>query len=98
MATLILEELKKYSCVDVRFGVRCGGVEDVAGNDYVRVLVHGRGMKDPDTILQAKYVVAADGANSAVRRLLCLTFDGFTYPDWKVSLIYGLPGLSRSMC
>ena len=81
MTCIILEELKKYPCVDVRFGVRYGGVEDIAGSDEVKVLVHGRNMKDPDTILQAKYVLAADGANSAVRRSLCLTFDGFTVSD-----------------
>ena len=35
-----------------------------------------------DIVLQAKYVLGADGANSTVRRLLCLTFDGFSYP-WE---------------
>lgn len=87
MATIILEELKKYPCVNVLFGVRCGGIEDSPGSDHVRVLIHGQRMKEPDTVLHSKYVLAADGANSAVRRLLCLTFDGFTYHDWKVSTL-----------
>ena len=95
---MILEELKKYPCVDVRFGVRCGGIEDLAGSDHVRVLIHGQRMKDPDTILHSKYVLAADGANSPVRRLLCMTFDGFTYLDWKVGIPLVLRAYMSDRC
>jgi 2-polyprenyl-6-methoxyphenol hydroxylase-like FAD-dependent oxidoreductase len=85
MAMIILEELKNYPCVQVRFGLQCGGLEDDPASKYVKALVHNRNMKDPDSILYAKYVLAADGASCTIRQLLCLTFDGFTYPDWKVS-------------
>ena len=84
MAKLLLEELKKYPSVEVRFGLRYGGVEDLLESDHVKVLVHSRELNIADHILSAKYVVAADGANSSVRRSLCITFDGFTYPAWKM--------------
>ena len=84
MTVLLLEALKKYPSVEVRFGLRYGGVEDLPETDLVKILVHSRELGTADHILEAQYVVAADGANSAVRRSLCITFDGFTYPNWKM--------------
>ena len=80
---IILEELKKYPCVQVRFGVRCSSIENNAGDDeHVRVVVPGRQSEDSE--IHARYLLAADGANSTTRQRLGLSFDGFTYPDWKM--------------
>ena len=85
MSLLIMEELKKYPCVEVQFSCKCGGIEDDPTAEKAKVLVHSRNFDEPDSIIHASYVVGADGANSTVRRLMCVTFDGFTYSDWKAS-------------
>lgn len=95
MANLLLEELKNYPSVEVRFGLRYGGVDDSPEADQVKVLVHSEELGITDQILGAKYVLAADGANSTVRRSLCITFDGFTYSDWKMigaNVVYDFVG------
>jgi 2-polyprenyl-6-methoxyphenol hydroxylase-like FAD-dependent oxidoreductase len=84
MTVLLLEQLRRHPTVEVRFGLRYGGVEDLPEADHVKVLVHSKQLNVPDHVLFAKYVVAADGANSTVRRSLCITFDGFTYSGWKM--------------
>ena len=88
MAEIILEELRKYDCVEVRFGIRCVGIDDSREQDGVRVMVHdpkhGSTGKEMDTVIEARYVIGCDGANSAVRRMLCIPFEGFTYNEWTL--------------
>lgn len=84
MNSLVLEELKKYPCVEVRFGLRCVGIEDVPSSSAVRVMAHERNLVDEDVILEAHYVLATDGANSAIRRMMCIPFEGFTFQEFKM--------------
>jgi 2-polyprenyl-6-methoxyphenol hydroxylase-like FAD-dependent oxidoreductase len=98
MNTLILEELKKYPSVEVRFGLRCVGIEDLPSSSGVKVMMHQRNLVDEDLLFEADYVLAADGANSSVRRMMCIPFEGFSFQEWKmigcdVSAVDGL--LSR---
>ena len=81
---IILQELKKYPSVEVCFGLRCGGIEDLPQSESVKILAFSRRMDAPETLIQAHYVLGTDGANSAVRRMLCIPFEGFTYSDWKM--------------
>ncbi|ETN46764.1 uncharacterized protein HMPREF1541_00953 [Cyphellophora europaea CBS 101466] len=83
LAMIILEELEKYPCVEVHFGLRCCGIEDVTGSEAVKLLCSRRS-DNADEIIHAEYVVGTDGANSAVRRMLCIQSEGFTYSDWKM--------------
>ena len=88
MAAIILEELQKYDGVEIRFGLRCVGVDDSSKYDVVRVMVHnaqhGSVEGDMDSLIEARYVIGCDGANSAVRRMSCIPFEGFTYHDWTL--------------
>lgn len=84
MNELILEELNKYPSVEVQFGMRCVGIDDKPGIENVRIMVHGSSMLDEDTFIKAKYMIATDGANSSIRRMLCVPFEGFTFQDFKM--------------
>ena len=84
MNTLILEELKKYPSVEVRFGLRCVGIEDLASSSVVKVMTHQRNLSDEDLTFEADYVLGTDGANSSVRRMMCIPFEGFTFQEWKM--------------
>ena len=84
MNALILEELKNHPSVEVKFGLRCVGIEDRETSNKVKVMVHQRNLADEDLIYQADYVLGTDGANSAVRRMMCIPFEGFTYQQWKM--------------
>lgn len=81
---IILKELEKYPCVEVCFGLRCGGIEDLPQSDSVTLLAFSRSIDTPEILIQAQYVLGTDGANSAVRRMLCIPFEGFTFADWKM--------------
>jgi 3-(3-hydroxy-phenyl)propionate hydroxylase len=73
---LLEDELRKVPGADIRFGHEVTSVKQngdsaivVAKNDADEVYVSGR------------YVIAADGAHSAVRQSLGVEFEGFTYPE-----------------
>jgi 3-(3-hydroxy-phenyl)propionate hydroxylase len=73
---LLEDELRKVPGTDIRFGHEATGVRQnsdsvivVAKTDAEEVCVTGR------------YVIAADGAHSAVRQSLGVEFEGFTYPE-----------------
>jgi 2-polyprenyl-6-methoxyphenol hydroxylase-like FAD-dependent oxidoreductase len=78
MNGLILEELKKYPCVQVRFGQRVVGIEDIPSQQGIKVMAHEAldfnraGNHDGDVMYEARYVIGTDGANSGVRRMLCI--------------------------
>ncbi|EXJ60695.1 hypothetical protein A1O7_04848 [Cladophialophora yegresii CBS 114405] len=102
MARLILDEIAKYPCVEVCFGVECVGVgvQDphqphpathasapgtataTETETSATVTLHERAT-GVETLIEATYVVGADGANSSVRRLMGVPFTGFSYP-WKM--------------
>lgn len=84
MNALILEELKKYPCIDVLFGLRCVGIDDSPSSQTVKVMVHQRNLADEDVILEADYVLGTDGANSSIRRMMCIPFEGFTFQEFKM--------------
>ena len=84
MHAILLEELSNHKCVEVMFGMRCVGIEELPDQQAVQVMVHRQGYDEMDVLLQGRYVIGTDGANSAVRRALCVPFDGFTYQDWNL--------------
>ncbi|MGZ5925296.1 MAG: FAD-dependent oxidoreductase [Rhizomicrobium sp.] len=65
----------------VRFSRRLLSFEQ----DATGVTVHVEGPLQVETI-RADYVIAADGANSVVRKWLGIPFDGFTYPEKFLTL------------
>ena len=66
---------------NVRFGERVVFVEQ----DGRGVRVHVERALDVKTY-QADYVIAADGANSLIRKIAGIAFDGFTYPERFLTL------------
>jgi 3-(3-hydroxy-phenyl)propionate hydroxylase len=72
----LADELRQVPGCDIRFGHDVTGVtQDDAG---VTVTAH---LHDEPIAIAGRYVVAADGAHSAVRRALGIAFEGFTYPE-----------------
>jgi len=82
LAAIILEHLSEYENARVLFGRRVVGVDESGG---VEVVVTVADEADKETRLSATYLIAADGGRSAVRRMLDISFDGFTYPEQLVS-------------
>src|SRR6478609_7449515 len=70
------EELRKLPGSDIRFGHEVTSVRP----DDDAVTVTAETSSGPVS-LTGRYVVAADGARSAVRRSLAVDFEGFTYPE-----------------
>ena len=83
MNRLLLEKLGKYSCAEVRYGHPVVGIDQDESNGRAKVMVHRRAEGD-DTMFSADWVVAADGANSTVRRSLAIPFEGYTYQGFKM--------------
>ena len=61
---------------DIRFGHQVTGVTQ--SDDDVTVTARAQ---SEEIVLTGRYVVAADGAHSAVRQSLGVEFEGFTYPE-----------------
>jgi 3-(3-hydroxy-phenyl)propionate hydroxylase/6-hydroxy-3-succinoylpyridine 3-monooxygenase len=71
-----LDHLAKFGNAEVRLGSRAVSVSDTAQG--VTVSVDGA---DGHVEIGADWVIAADGARSAVRESLGIRFDGTTWPD-----------------
>lgn len=70
------EELWKLPGTDIRFGHEVTS----ARQDETSATVTAQTPSGPVEVA-GRYVIAADGARSAVRRSLGIEFDGFTYPE-----------------
>ena len=64
------------------FGRKVTAIDQSSGDD-IKVTVEDSEGKN--SVLSADYVVAADGGRSTLRRLLDISFDGFTYEEQLVS-------------
>ncbi len=70
------EELRKLPGTDIRFGHDVVGVQQ--NEDTATVTAQAQ---SEQVSITGRYVIAADGAHSAVRRSLGVEFEGFTYPE-----------------
>ena len=70
------EELRKMPGADLRFGHEVTAVRQ--SDDAVTVTAR---VQSDSVSITGRYVVAADGAHSAVRQSLGVEFEGFTYPE-----------------
>lgn len=85
MNKLLLEEIQKYPAVQVRFNTSFAGSEQDLKGDHVRVMVHETSnVRDEDDTYEVDWLIAADGANSSVRRSLCVPFEGFSFIDVRM--------------
>ena len=76
LAKVLLEHLKRYPHVTIRWGTTFTGLVQTPKHVTVKA-----DTSDGPVELQAKWVVAADGGRSAVRKAVGLTLDGFTWPQ-----------------
>jgi 3-(3-hydroxy-phenyl)propionate hydroxylase len=73
---LLEDELRKVPGADIRFGHEATGVKQ--NGDAATVVAK----RDADEVcITGRFVIAADGAHSAVRQSLGVEFEGFTYPE-----------------
>ena len=70
------EELRKLPGADIRFGHQVTAVSQ--SDDAVTVTAQ---VRSESVGLGGRYLIAADGARSAVRQALGVEFEGFTYPE-----------------
>ena len=84
MNGLILQEIQKYPSVQVIFGHRVVGIADNSDMDFVEVMTTHANVVDGDRTWKAQYVLGCDGTNSSVRRAMCIPFEGFTWPDFRM--------------
>lgn len=76
LAKVVLDHLERHPNVTIRWGTRFTGLVQAANG----VTVFAESADGPVELL-ARWVVAADGGRSAVRKALGLTLDGFTWPQ-----------------
>lgn len=80
---LLLGELEKYASVKVRFNHQYVGCEQ--DEKQVKVMIHQDNIGDEDDIyVTADWLVGCDGSKSAVRRSLCIPFEGKTFSDFRL--------------
>lgn len=73
MTALIAEEIKKFPSVEMRFQTSYVGLQQ--DDQKATLLLNDRKTED-DYYVTSDYVVGCDGANSSVRRNLCIPFEG----------------------
>jgi 3-(3-hydroxy-phenyl)propionate hydroxylase len=81
LTRLATETLAGISNASVRFSRKVGGYRESA--DGIEVDVEG---PDGTETYRAQYLIACDGASSAIRKLTGIEFEGFTYPEKFLSL------------
>lgn len=81
LARLATARLQSASPGSVLFGHRVNWLEQDANG----VTIQAEGPYDIRSI-RADYVIAADGANSTIRKMLAIPFIGFTYPERFMTL------------
>jgi 4-nitrocatechol/4-nitrophenol 4-monooxygenase len=84
MNAIILEELKSYPSVEVIFGMRAVGIDDNPSNNFVKLMCHTKSQVDADVFFESKYILGTDGANSTIRRMSCIPFEGMTYQEFTM--------------
>ena len=86
LAGMLSSKLDAHSKADMRFNNRVNGFSQ--DDDGVRVFVE---TPFEITSLRADYLIAADGANSVIRKWLGVQFEGFTYPEKFLTLSVKTP-------
>ncbi len=81
LTQLLEKRLKAMPNVDLLFEHEALGAHQDADRAYLTVKT-----PDGEKVLSGRYVIGADGANSAVRRSQDIDFDGITFPEFYVTV------------
>lgn len=73
---LLYDKIKDMPSAEVLFGHRATGVEQSGGT----VTLHVETADGPKSF-EGRYLIAADGGRSVIRKALDIEFEGFTYPE-----------------
>jgi len=76
LTRLLEEQLRKLSGADIRYGHEVTAARQTTDAASVTARVQSATVE-----ITGRYVIAADGAHSAVRQSLGIEFEGFTYPE-----------------
>src|SRR5262245_52899990 len=80
---LIREGVERHSCVDVHLGVELFAIEAKADTDTV--VLRFRDAQGGEGAVEARFVIAADGASSTVRRLVGIGMESLDFDQpWIV--------------
>jgi 3-(3-hydroxy-phenyl)propionate hydroxylase len=82
LTTVLREKLAAMPDVELMFGLRAGSVSQ----DADRVVLSAQTADGAEIQLEARYLVAADGARSVIRHALGTPFEGITIPERYLSL------------
>ncbi|KAK5227432.1 hypothetical protein LTR99_005556 [Exophiala xenobiotica] len=80
LAEIILSHCEKQKTFRIRWSHRFVGVKQSGERDPVTLTSVG---PVGEKFFSCDYLIAADGAGSAVRRSLCIPFEGFTWQDFR---------------
>lgn len=82
LTPILLRELETFDTVDMRFSTSCDRVEEVGG------LVHVTSSDDAGSrVATARFVLAADGAHSGIRKQLGIEFPGEPYASRALRVV-----------
>ena len=85
MNDLFMQELKKYLSVEVRFQHQLVGIEQDSQQNKVNIMVRNPNVaSSDDVIFSANWLLGTDGANSSVRRCLCIPFEGYSHSEFRM--------------
>jgi 2-polyprenyl-6-methoxyphenol hydroxylase-like FAD-dependent oxidoreductase len=76
LAEIMARHLEKIECAEIRWNSEVTGIEQ--DDDEVRLMIE---TPDGTDVVRGSWLIGADGASSAVRILLGLTFEGKTWPE-----------------
>lgn len=79
LCAIIRERARQLSNFSIRYGTRFDSLHESA--DCVRVLASTK--DGTNETFSARFVIACDGASSAVRKFLGIPFEGHTWSDWR---------------
>lgn len=78
----LLRQLDDIPGVEIHFGHRCLGLSQ--DDDAVNVVLLS---DDGERRISSRYLIAADGARSTIRKALGIPFEGYTYPERLLILV-----------
>ncbi|KPI38868.1 Para-nitrophenol 4-monooxygenase [Cyphellophora attinorum] len=91
LAEILKRHASRYENTKILFDHKIDAIDEAEGSVVATLLTSSGERK-----LSAKYLVGCDGGRSTVRKLLGLSYDGFTLPQWLVACnVSGYPFLDH---
>ncbi|KAL9585327.1 MAG: hypothetical protein Q9212_001586 [Teloschistes hypoglaucus] len=82
LAEIIRRRAQQYPNLTIRYNTRFTGLREEKDSVEIEAATADGGGGKPQRF-SARFVVACDGASSAVRKFLDIPFEGYTWEDWR---------------